>query len=97
MKKLTKYFFALGLALLISFAGLPKAQAAGTYTLTPWTYDPGNTGTVVSQATENSLHLEKNTDTSTDASAGATIYGVQGLSTTAMTLSLTVMVRIDSQ
>lgn len=66
------------------------AQAASV-TLNPWTYDPDNTGTVVSEVDSNGdLRLEKNAPTPTNSSAGATLEGVEGLSTTGMTLSFNV-------
>ncbi len=66
------------------------AQAASV-TLEPWTYDPDNTGSVVSEVDSNGdLRLEKNAPTSTNSAAGATLEGVEGLSTTGMTLSFDV-------
>lgn len=64
------------------------AIAAGPMTLSPWVYDPGNVCDVVSQfQSANSLRLEKNCTTATNAAAGAEITGVNGLGTTGLTLS----------
>lgn len=64
---------------------------AASVTLEPWTYDPDNTGTVVSEVDSNrNLRLEKNAPTSTNSSAGAELGGVEGLSTTGMTLGFDV-------
>lgn len=65
------------------------AQAA-TYNVSPWTYDPGSTGTAVSYVSNGNLHLEKNAVTSTNSAGGAEITGVSGLSTTGLTLSYNV-------
>jgi hypothetical protein len=87
MNKIAKSVSAtfLGLSLFLSST---FSTYAATYTLAPWTYDPDSTGGVVSQiVNDNDLRLEKNVSTSTNASAGAVIYGVQGLSTDGLTLS----------
>jgi hypothetical protein len=62
------------------------AMAATTYTLTPWTYDPGNLCTGIMSAWDNSvgnpppsLHLTKPCLTAVNASSGATINGVSGI------------------
>jgi hypothetical protein len=67
-----------------------QTPTPGNYTLKPWIYDPDNTHSVVSQVTNNTLHLEKNSTTSTNAAAGGVIKGVEGLSTTDLSLSFTV-------
>jgi len=46
--------------------------------LAPWTYDPGNTGCVTSTYSNGTLHLAKNCSTSTNASAGADLTGLDG-------------------
>jgi hypothetical protein len=46
--------------------------------LSPWTFDPGNTGCPSSTFSNGVLHLVKNCVTTTNASAGATITGVSG-------------------
>jgi hypothetical protein len=77
-------------------AGATLALAAGvalaaTFTLSPWTFDPDDTGGVVSQVEgDGDLRLEKNVPTATNASAGAEIQGVEGLSTTGLTLEFDV-------
>jgi hypothetical protein len=67
------------------------ALAADSLSLTPWTYDPGNlcdeSATLTSS---NTLNLSKPCPTSTEASAGATLNGVEGMSTTGLTLSFDV-------
>jgi hypothetical protein len=66
------------------------AQAAA-YTIEPGVYDPDNTGTAVAYITpEGDLRLEKNAPTPTNSAAGANIAGVEGLSTTGLTLSFDV-------
>ncbi len=82
---------SVGVAALSLFAVAAVSSFAATFSLNPWTYDPTNTGGVVSQVTsDGSLHLEKNVPTSTNAAAGAAIEGVEGLSTSDMTLSFQV-------
>ena len=64
------------------------AVAAQPVSLEPWTVDPGNACDVVSEfVSGGSLQLEKNCPTPTNAAAGAEITGVDGMSTTGMTLS----------
>lgn len=64
------------------------AVAATPMNLDPWVYNPDNSCDVVSQFQgAGSLRLEKNCPTPTNAAAGAEITGVDGLSTTGMTLS----------
>lgn len=60
---------------------------AANVSLSPWTYDPANTGGVQSSYSNGQLYLAKNVSTATNAAAGAAIDGVEGLSTTGMTLS----------
>lgn len=89
MRKLKSLIAATALLSLVLFS--TGSTFAATYTLTPWTYDPDNTGGVVSEImNDNQLRLEKNVPTATNASAGAVIYGVNGLSTTGLTLSFDV-------
>jgi hypothetical protein len=59
-------------AAVLTFAG--SAAAA----LSPWVFDPGNTGCPTSTFSGGVLHLAKNCATTTNASAGATITGVSG-------------------
>jgi hypothetical protein len=72
----------------ISLAG-GAASAASTFTLSPWTYDPGNACPGVTSmwdySTGNSapsLLLNKPCLTTTNASAGASINGVNGITLT---------------
>jgi hypothetical protein len=70
------------------FALTAMPAFAATYSLEPWTYDPDSTGTVVAElSASGELTLEKNAPTPTNSAAGAEIAGVEGLSTTGMTLS----------
>lgn len=64
------------------------AMAAGV-TFTPWTYDPGNAcpGVASTANGSTSVTLNKPCPTPTNASAGVALNGVNGLSTTGMTLS----------
>jgi hypothetical protein len=62
---------AAGIAAL-AFAG------AGSAALVPGVFDPGHTGCPVSTFSNGVLHLEKNCATSTNASAGADITGLNG-------------------
>lgn len=78
---------AAGTAALSFFLISAVGTFAADYTLTPWIYDPGNTGEAVATLTSNGVHLEKNGPTSDNVSAGVTINGVSSLSTTGMTLS----------
>ncbi len=78
------------LSAVVAVVVLAGQASAATYTLDPWTYDPDNSGSVVSTATADGLRLEKNTPTATNAAAGATLEGVEGLSTTDLTLGFTV-------
>jgi hypothetical protein len=85
MKRLAKYA---GAAAVVGSMLMTLGASAASFTLSPWTYDPGNTGTVVATTSpDSSLHLEKNAPTPTNAAAGAEIQGVSGLSTTGMVLS----------
>lgn len=52
--------------------------ATASAALAPWTFDPGNIGCVTSVWSGGVLHLAKNCVTSTNASAGADITGVNG-------------------
>jgi hypothetical protein len=67
----------------------PSSQAAASTTLSPWTYDPGAACPGVSSTVTatGQLNLNKPCDTSVNASAGAQINGVEGISTTGLTLS----------
>jgi hypothetical protein len=52
--------------------------ATASAALAPWTYDPGHTGCVTSVWSGGVLHLAKNCVTTTNASAGADITGING-------------------
>jgi hypothetical protein len=56
--------------------------------LMPKEYDPDNTGCPVATYTNGVLHLEKNCDTSTNASAGADITGLDGQTFTSASFTL---------
>jgi len=56
--------------------------------LTPWIYDPTNTGCPTSSFSNGTLHLAKNCATATNASAGATITGVNGQTFTSGSFTL---------
>jgi hypothetical protein len=56
--------------------------------LMPKVYDPDNTGCPVATYTNGVLHLEKNCDTSTNASAGADITGLDGQTFTSASFTL---------
>lgn len=86
MKKLFQSIAGAGTALVLSVG----VAFGATYSVDPWTYDPGNTGSVESFIEDGELHLEKNAPTSTNAAAGAELQGVEGLSTTDLTLSFEV-------
>jgi hypothetical protein len=65
------------------------ASAASTYTLSPWVYDPGNACPGITSQWDNttgnpppSLHLTKPCLTATNASSGATVNGVEGITLT---------------
>jgi hypothetical protein len=70
----------------------PATQAAATTTISPWVYDPGAACPGVSSTVTSSgqLNLNKPCPTPTNAAAGAQINGVEGMSTTGMTLSFDV-------
>jgi len=74
------------LAIAAAALGLAATAAAA---LTPWTYDPGATGCPSASYSGGVLHLTKNCPTTTNASAGASITGVQGqtFSSAAFTLA----------
>jgi len=78
--------FALGAAAAGIFMMGAVVASAASYSLTPWVYDPDNTGGSVAMLVTDGVHLEKNVSTPTNTAAGATINGVEGLSTTGMTL-----------
>jgi hypothetical protein len=63
--------------LVVATAALALAGTAAA-ALTPWTFDPGNTGCPSSSYSGGVLHLVKNCATTTNASAGASITGAEG-------------------
>ena len=84
MKKIAASIATLAIALLgatTAFAQTPN------YTLSPWTYDPDATGGTMIRLNNNSVRLEKNVTTATNAAVGVTVEGVEGLSTNDLTLS----------
>ena len=68
-------------------AAMALAGTAGA-ALVPGVYDPGTTGCPVATYASGVLHLEKNCDTSTNASAGADITGFVGQTFTSATFTL---------
>ncbi|MBX4204571.1 MAG: hypothetical protein KW788_00075 [Candidatus Doudnabacteria bacterium] len=68
---------------------LPATNAASAATLSPWVYDPGAACPGVSSTVSatGALTLSKPCPTPTNASAGAQITGLEGQSTTGLTLS----------
>jgi hypothetical protein len=79
MKRLTLIAAA---ALVLAFAG--PAGAA----LSPSVFDPGSTGCPVATYANGVLHLEKNCATTTNASAGAAITGLDGQPFTSASFTL---------
>src|SRR4051812_33414926 len=75
------------IALAVSTAALVLAGSASA-ALSPWVFDPGHTGCPTSSFSNGALHLAKNCDTSTNASAGATITGVNGQSFSSASFTL---------
>jgi len=71
----------------VSAAALALAGTAAA-ALSPWTFDPGNTGCPTSTFSNGVLHLAKNCATATNASAGATITGVSGQTFTSASFTL---------
>ncbi|HEX7084539.1 MAG TPA: hypothetical protein VF186_10535 [Gaiellaceae bacterium] len=61
----------------VMVAGL-VVVGSGLAALSPWTYDPGNTGCVSSSYSGDVLHLSKSCPTTTNASAGASLTGLAG-------------------
>lgn len=77
-------------ALAVAFV-LPQANAASSYTIDPWIYNPGNVCPgIEATPTTNGVHLTKPCPTPTNAASGAQIQGVAGLSTTGLTLGFRV-------
>jgi hypothetical protein len=62
--------------------------AAAAAALSPWTFDPGHTGSPAPTFSNGVLHLAKNCPTATNASAGATITGVSGQTFTSASFTL---------
>jgi len=69
-------------------ASFTMPAAAASYSFSLWTFDPGNACNESSTLNNNnSVTLSKPCTTATNASAGVELNGVNGLSTTGMTLS----------
>lgn len=75
---------------ILLLAATAAMALAGTATaaLVPGVYDPGATGCPVASYAAGVLHLEKNCDTTTNASAGADITGLEGQAFTTATFTL---------
>lgn len=72
----------------IAASSFAMPALAATVNFTPWTYDPGNACNESATLNgNNSVTLSKPCTTPTNASAGVSLGGVEGLSTTGMTLS----------
>jgi len=70
--RMKKVILLAAVAAALALAGTAAAA------LTPWTYDPGNTGCPSSSYSGGVLHLVKNCATATNASAGASVTGGEG-------------------
>jgi hypothetical protein len=76
--------------LIAAVAAVGALALAGTAAaaLSPWVYDPDNTGCPVSTYSNGVLHLAKNCPTATNAAAGATITGQEGQAFTSAEFTL---------
>jgi hypothetical protein len=75
------------IVLVTAVAALALAATAAA-ALSPWTFDPGNTGCPSSTWSNGVLHLVKNCPTATNASAGASITGAEGQAFTSASFTL---------
>jgi hypothetical protein len=75
------------IVLATAVAALALAATAAA-ALSPWTFDPGNTGCPTSTWSNGVLHLVKNCPTPTNASAGASITGAEGQAFTSASFTL---------
>jgi hypothetical protein len=75
------------IAMAVIVAALTTASSAAA-ALSPWVFDPGQTGCPTSSFSNGVLHLAKNCATTTNASAGATITGLNGQAFTAASFTL---------
>jgi len=75
------------IVLATAVAALALAATAAA-ALSPWTFDPGNTGCPTSTWSNGVLHLVKNCPTATNASAGASITGAEGQAFTSASFTL---------
>src|SRR5262249_28135303 len=80
--RMKRIILTLAAAAALAFAG--SAAAA----ITPWVFDPGNTGCPTSSFSAGVLHLAKNCATTTNASAGASITDVSGQTFTSASFTL---------
>jgi hypothetical protein len=80
--RMKRIILTLAAAAALAFAG--SAAAA----ISPWVFDPGNTGCPTSSFSAGVLHLAKNCATTTNASAGASITDVSGQTFTSASLTL---------
>lgn len=83
---MNKLFTATGAAV-ACLALFASAAFAATVNYTPWTFDPANACNESATVNGSSVTLSKPCPTATVASAGVSLEGVNGLSTTGMTLS----------
>jgi hypothetical protein len=75
------------IVLATAVAALVLAATAAA-ALSPWKFDPGNTGCPTSTWSNGVLHLVKNCPTPTNASAGASITGAEGQAFTSASFTL---------
>jgi hypothetical protein len=76
------------LIVLATAVAAPVLAATAAAALSPWTFDPGNTGCPTSTWSNGVLHLVKNCPTPTNASAGASITGAEGQAFTSASFTL---------
>jgi hypothetical protein len=76
------------LIVLATAVAVPAPAATAAAALSPWTFDPGNTGCPTSTWSNGVLHLVKNCPTPTNASAGASITGAEGQAFTSASFTL---------
>jgi hypothetical protein len=76
---------AITMAVIVAALATASSAAAA---LSPWVFDPGHTGCPSSSFSNGVLHLAKNCATTTNASAGASITGLDGQTFTSASFTL---------
>jgi hypothetical protein len=76
---------AITMAVIVAALATASSAAAA---LSPWVFDPGHTGCPSSSFSNGVLHLAKNCATTTNASAGASITGLNGQTFTSASFTL---------